>query len=317
MTKFLNRVFFLIPVFLTLASLNAFPQGAERLLQWTPESGISFNGESEYILVDKSEPFNVKALTVEAWVRFSDISGNQIFVNRGAASEDFTFYFYDGKIRMLVQDRTGYSHANADVPPAGVWFHCVGTFDENGVKKLYYNGILQATGKGAYRSIQSDNPLVIGALLGSSFFIERPFHGQMENIRIWNRALSENEIQQLLQTRHEEENLEELRDQGLIAYWAARSGQDDVVQDLVVMEIMERSSPENLKRWWSRQFQQKDIRASGTAIRHPMMSINISTAAAWERTVPNTAIMRSMLPRRIRPFLSMVERKGSILPMLC
>ncbi len=232
MTKFLNRVFFLIPVFLTLASLNAFPQGAERLLQWTPESGISFNGESEYILVDKSEPFNVKALTVEAWVRFSDISGNQIFVNRGAASEDFTFYFYDGKIRMLVQDRTGYSHANADVPPAGVWFHCVGTFDENGVKKLYYNGILQATGKGAYRSIQSDNPLVIGALLGSSFFIERPFHGQMENIRIWNRALSENEIQQLLQTRHEEENLEELRDQGLIAYWAARSRQDDVVQDL-------------------------------------------------------------------------------------
>ena len=70
---------------------------------------------------------------------------------------------------MLVQDRTGYSHANADVPPAGVWFHCVGTFDENGVKKAVLQWDSSGNRQGAYRSIQSDNPLVIGALLGSSF----------------------------------------------------------------------------------------------------------------------------------------------------
>lgn len=219
---------FLLTSILPLA--NA--QESERSPQWTPDSGISFNGESEYILVEKGEPFNSGAVSVEAWIKLTDPSKNQMFITRGGPGEDFSFYYMDGRIRMLAQDTKGYTHANADPPPAGEWFHCVGTFDENGTKKLYYNGELQATGSGSYRAIQSDHPLVIGAFISGAFTVDRLFSGEMENFRIWNRDLSDDEIIQLLKTSPEQEKIEEMRSKGLLAYWSSRSKQDVTVQDL-------------------------------------------------------------------------------------
>lgn len=223
----------LIFVFVSIS----YSQPDDRLVSWTPESGIKFDGQTQYIRVEDGDAFNLPELTLEAWVKFDDLSGNQIFLNRGEPSTNFTFYAYSGEIRMLVQDQSGYSHAHASLPPAGQWFHCVGTFNRQGEKKLYYNGQLvnkyTPSSSSNYRPIQSDEPLLIGALketlLGT---LERPFDGEMENIRVWNRELSSTEIRALLETQPQDENIDQLKEDGLIAYWAKRSVEGDTVDDL-------------------------------------------------------------------------------------
>ncbi|MBI1387212.1 MAG: hypothetical protein GC154_02030 [bacterium] len=209
-----------------LAASAAIAQNA-----WTPSDGIEFDGATQYIQVDTLEGFHGDEFTLEAWIWLENLDGAQVFMNRGAASEDFTFYLYNGRIRMLVQDQSGYSHANAEPPEAGEWFHCAGVFQKDGGKRLYYNGELVATAPGAHRAVSNENPLTIGALL-NGFSAERYLKGKMENIRIWDHALSHDEVVTLMKTRPGDENLQQMRENGLVGYWAARTRQGDVVQDL-------------------------------------------------------------------------------------
>jgi hypothetical protein len=170
-------------------------------------------------------------MTVEAWIQLQDGTANQMFVTRGYANQDFSFYLMDQRIRMLAVDQEGYTHANAAPPAVGQWFHCAGTLDTQGVKRLYYNGELQAQSQGDYKAIQSQNDITIGAMLGSLLFPERPFHGKMENIRIWNKALSQEDIQKGMQTPPEKDNLTTMKVEGLVAYWSSRAVEGDTIQD--------------------------------------------------------------------------------------
>ena len=198
---------------------------------WTPTTGIKFNGSNQYIQVNELNGLNDREFSLEAWIQLNDNDGSQIFMNQGAASEEFTFYLFDGKIRILTQDQSGYSHANADPPPAGKWFHCVGVYKNDGSKQLFYNGELKATTRGAHRLLQNDSPLTIGALL-NGFITERFLDGRMENIRIWNRALPQEEIDALAKADPSNDNLTVLRESGMIAYWSSRTLHGDTIQDL-------------------------------------------------------------------------------------
>ena len=65
-----------------------------------PDTGITFDGKSTYIRVDDVEDFNVPAFSAEVWVRFDATHENQVFMNRGGAPTDFTFYLFD-RVRFL------------------------------------------------------------------------------------------------------------------------------------------------------------------------------------------------------------------------
>ncbi len=199
----------------------------ESYLTFKPEAGIAFDGKSTYIVIEDVKDFNVPAFSAEVWVFFDDTHENQVMMNRGGAPNDFTFYLYD-RLRFLAQDAVGYSHANSIVPPAQTWIHIVGTLSEDGTKRLYYNGILQAEQGGTPNPITSNNPLYLGALEPGS----RHLDGQLENIRFWNKALSADEIRALLQTPPERENIEQMKANGLVAYWAFRSVEGTTVRDL-------------------------------------------------------------------------------------
>jgi hypothetical protein len=196
-------------------------------LTFMPEGGVSFDGQSTYIKIEDATPFNLGEFSLETWVKLDRSHENQVFMNRGSAPQDFTFYLYD-RIRFLVQDAGTYSHVNGLVPPADEWVHIVGTHAADGTKKLYYNGILQHETTVSPKPLTSNNPLYIGALEPGS----RHLDGQMENMRIWGKALSEGEILQLLQTPPENEDINAMKSNGLIAYWASRSVDGQTIVDL-------------------------------------------------------------------------------------
>ena len=94
--------------------------------------------------------------------------------------------FYNGSLHT-----TGYS------VPVGVWTHIVMTMS-NSSCSFYANGVLQSTlsscGIGA-----ADNtsiPVQIGTYVGAGAD-QQQFYGSMDDVRIYNRALSLSEIKQL------------------------------------------------------------------------------------------------------------------------
>ena len=126
----------------------------------------------------------------------------------------FTFYLHEGKVRMLVEYRSGrYTHANCPVPPINEWTHLAGSYDGEEIK-LYVNGRLASTVKASGHIAESAEPLFLGALAPE----RRVFHGRLEDLAVWARVLSDPEIA-LVATGRRDAALEG----GLIARWQSES----------------------------------------------------------------------------------------------
>ena len=152
--------------------------------------GVEFIGVRSYVNVDDSDAFDLEAFTLAVWVKSGQQHASQVLVGRGDAGRLFTFYFHESRVRMLVEYQPGkYTHANCPVPPKDVWTHLAGSYDGQQIK-LYVNGALQATVSAPGRIPQSDAPLLFGALSPG----QRTLLGQLEDIRIWRRALTAQEI---------------------------------------------------------------------------------------------------------------------------
>jgi len=152
----------------------------------TPKSGVVFNGTSSHAVVEDAARFDLDTFSIATWVNLRQTSGSQVFLNRGAASELFTLYLFDGRVRMLVEYAEGqYAHASAPAPPTNQWVHYLGTYDGQQIR-LYVDGKLVGTTAAPGRVPRSDRPLYLGALEPGN----RVLDGQLEDIRIWNRALT-------------------------------------------------------------------------------------------------------------------------------
>jgi len=155
-----------------------------------PLRGVAFNGVTSYAKVDDQDAFDLDAFTLAVWVKPGQQHASQILLGRGDAGCLFTFYFHESRVRMLVEYQPGkYTHANCPVPPKDVWTHLAGSYDGEQIK-LYVNGALQATVMAPGRIPPSDAPLFIGALSQG----QRTLLGQLEDIRVWRGALTDQEI---------------------------------------------------------------------------------------------------------------------------
>jgi hypothetical protein len=74
--------------------------------------------------------------------------------------------------------------------PLNTWTHLAGTYDGSTLK-LYANGVLMGSKAVTGSLAATTNPLRIG---GNTIWREF-FHGQIDEVRLYNRALSAGEIQ--------------------------------------------------------------------------------------------------------------------------
>ena len=74
------------------------------------------------------------------------------------------------------------------IPPVGVWHHLVANYNLNksGGKKVFLNGALLQQGGIGKKNAANNQPLKIG-----------DWPGSLDDIRIYNRALSEAEVKAL------------------------------------------------------------------------------------------------------------------------
>ena len=161
-------------------------------------SAYSFDGTDDRIIVNHDPSLNLgTAFTISAWV-ISDVTpaSNNPMLAKGTAfaSHEYSLFFANGSNKPWISLNGGAASNQQVGPNMGVsttdWLHIVGLY-EAGVLKLYIDGVESAAANRA-APIATTSDLRIGAL--QSLF----YRGLIDDIRIYNRALTEAEIQVLL-----------------------------------------------------------------------------------------------------------------------
>jgi len=170
---------------------------------------FSFNGVSDYIEVpnSSSQQISTNEMTVSAWIRLSgNVGVTQWRIAEKQQTREIAWgleifgngYWGTTGTNINFHDSTGLGWVNCLATEINLnpttWYHAVAT-DSDGIIKIYINGVLGhecLNGVGIPSFIVS--PIEIARnLMENNFF----FSGILDEVHIYNRALTEAEIQAL------------------------------------------------------------------------------------------------------------------------
>ncbi len=153
---------------------------------------FSFNGAGSVVVPDApSLTFAAGAnITVEVWAYRNNSNPVMHLVGKrvGCDSINYQLAFNEDSGEGMVFGVSASSEAASGLPlPLNGWHHLAGTYD-GAVYRFYFDGLLLASQAGSPGS-PNNAPLLIGGTGSCSRFL-----GYLQNIRIYNRALSAQEI---------------------------------------------------------------------------------------------------------------------------
>ena len=168
---------------------------------------LKFDGEDDYVDCGSNASFDITgSITIEVWVKSAAVKTKD--GDKGVAGKftsDFTYGLtIDTRHSTEGQDTNFYINSGGNRvhrvgTPTGEWTHLVGTYDRQKMR-LYRNGKAM-TGRENIKDYSED----IDSVPGSPFCIgknrKQYFNGLIDEVRVYNRALSEAEIQTHYQKR--------------------------------------------------------------------------------------------------------------------
>lgn len=193
---------------------------------------VRFDGINDYIAIFNNATLNMDtAFTIECWFK-PDTIGFYYLVSKGP---DTTLGWYGlGRYPAFLGNsyfgglNTGAQFVDVITgpsmnPPYGQWVHLCFT-GTNSIRRLYINGVLQVETAGTISLFPNNYNLNIGRHQHTAF----PYYtrGWMDELRIWKRALSQQEINDKMfkQLKASEENL-------LSLYYDFNQGNGFIVSD--------------------------------------------------------------------------------------
>jgi plastocyanin len=204
-------------------------------------SSLKFNGNpNNYVDLGVNYKTLDFPFTIEAWVNPVSIP----VINGGIVSLDNAVYYYGPQLEQFTtgqldiqfgngqcfapQCRRGF--ATDDQLPLNQWTHIAVVCNSVTSVAIYFNGVLQAIAPDDGSSTDtaythsSNGPAVIGDAWTSSTYA--PFDGQIDEVRLWDIALTQSEIQHDMCKKINTDTT------GLIGYWRAdEASTNDTVYD--------------------------------------------------------------------------------------
>ncbi|HTZ17347.1 MAG TPA: LamG domain-containing protein, partial [Dissulfurispiraceae bacterium] len=175
--------------------------GTEAYIQGRTGKAFSFNGAGSYLTVpDDPSLHPTTALTLEAWINPSDIGPDQHIISTAGGGpspfgHDFYLRLYGGKLELRINDDP--LTASGVIPMSNRWYYIVATYDqEAGERRIYVDGVLKASNlySSAINTGHSYFSVGVNArkpAYGGDF---SSFKGIVDEVRIYNRALSAAEV---------------------------------------------------------------------------------------------------------------------------
>ncbi len=171
----------------------------------TPVDGIirralSFDG-NDYVEALHSSNFDLKELTIELWIKAPSSMGGIVY--RALLSKqstvvndrDYNFYTYstDGiKVTRLHFSSHRFGSSSYNLPSAynpNTWHYVAFTINLSAKYNYYSDGVNFASGTGIVGNANNDYPIRIGRA-------DNYWNGTIDEVRVYNRALTSAEIQQ-------------------------------------------------------------------------------------------------------------------------
>ena len=163
----------------------------------------NFDGNDDIVFQNTNNISFTNGITLSAWINASAIKMASIVDKVPLCSSN------SNGIRINVRDN-GEVHSGIGCYGVGVgsiapnaysinsWKHVLGTWSPDGTMKIYINGVLIQTIQSNYFSIGNTEPIEVGKAEYSPFsaLYER-FEGKIDDIGVWNRALTQAEITSL------------------------------------------------------------------------------------------------------------------------
>ena len=158
----------------------------------------TFDGVDDMIEVPDQPAFHfTAAMTVAAWVKPTSTAGLRTIVNKWYSPDSYLLRIADGHFQFCLAfpgGPWGQTESVSFPAEAATWTHVAGVYDGHTIR-LYLNGQLVASKDAAHGNIQdSARPLVIG-----NHPVWSAFQGQIDEIRLYNVALSSTQLKALAQ----------------------------------------------------------------------------------------------------------------------
>ena len=159
-------------------------------------SALVFNGSSARVTIPHSASLALTTgMTLEAWVYPTNVSAAWRDVIMKGSDEYYLEATSSSGPPAVAGSNLGGSLIGSAALPINTWSHLAGTYDGTTLR-LYVNGVQVASRAQTGSIATTTNPLQIG---GDSFFGQY-FQGTIDEVRIYNRALTATEIQNDMNT---------------------------------------------------------------------------------------------------------------------
>ncbi len=169
----------------------------------TGGTALEFNGSSDYVYLgtktESPEIFPREEITIAGWYYLYSVGGGSVFNNAVDCHSSYEIQERgDARWRFYINvEDLSWRSCRADnvVVESEKWHYVVGSYKSNGFHQIYIDGELGNT-CGPYNKLISDpgsNHTRIGSMSGGG----RWFHGLIDDVRIYSRALTASEIQTL------------------------------------------------------------------------------------------------------------------------
>ena len=167
--------------------------GATRTAAGHAGQALTFDGVNDWVTVNDTAVLDVTRVTIEAWVRPTTLNGwRSVVLKESASGLAYALYAYDNAPRPAAYVNVGGIDREVQGTAAPVlngWTHLAVTYDGT-TERLYMNGTQVGTRAVAGNIAVSNLPLRIGGNAPWGEF----FAGQIDDVRIYNRALTAAEI---------------------------------------------------------------------------------------------------------------------------
>ena len=161
------------------------------------EKALKFDGDGSgtFVTVESTEALNVDEMTFMAWINTEHWNGTRQIVGKSVhggcgGRVQYGLFGHGGALVLRFETESGRVDIGADLPDTGKFVHI--TFTNDGKKgKIYTDGKESAEGDVPGKLKVNDDPWRIGQDCERLQYI---FAGIIDEARLWNRALSEDEI---------------------------------------------------------------------------------------------------------------------------
>ena len=181
---------------------NGTINGNPQFVSGVQGQALSFDGDGDYINVLKDD-FNYSNVSLGVWVySTSDVEGHSVHIGNSGTVEWFSISHVGGNFHTAIDDNenrggcgkiiystVGESYNNA-------WHYVVATVSVGDRLRLYIDGVEYGSGASLAGCVL-EYAYTYGYTIGSERELTNEFNGTIDEVMIYNRALSESEIQQI------------------------------------------------------------------------------------------------------------------------